>query len=749
MQVGSPADAQSLCRELERRLRRAQHKLSEAEQSLADQINERIRAQRINRILFWISNAVNTTDNLEELYASIHKHLGTVIDLTNFYIALYDKHQKTISFPYYVDEVDNYYEYTLNFSETNSLTGEVISAGMPLLLREPEIRERVAENRILGTAPRVWIGVPLKIRDEVIGIISTQSYSDPDHFDRIDMEILNSASEQVALVIERKLYEQRLRESEEKYRRILANIEDGYYEVDLKGNFTFFNRAMGTILGYSADELSDLNFKQLADQANAAKIESAFERVMCSGQSTKTTDWQLTRKDGTVCFLECGVAAMTRADGAPVGFRGIARDVTERITAQQAHKRLEERLQQSQRLEALGKLAGGIAHDFNNLLMGIQGRTSLIMADTAENHPRFSQLRGIEDCVNSAANLTRRLLGFARGGKYDVKPANINHLVQKTAEMIGRAKKEIVLSTRLEKTAWNVEVDAHQIEQVLLNLFVNAWQAMPNGGSLTVETENLVLDPEESRVLGVQPGSFVRVSVTDTGLGMDKEILPRIFDPFFSTKDMGGGTGLGLASVYGILKNHHGAISVYSERGRGSTFKFYLPAFPIADTLEQAGAPGEIVKAQGIVLLVDDEAMVLEVGRDMLEMFGYTVLTASAGKDAIDIFQEKHTEIDFVILDMIMPSMGGGELYERLKQIRTDIKVLLSSGYSMNDQVLGILNKGCNGFIQKPFNIAQLKAKIGEMLRPLQGEEHGSGVQLVFAGSKKHECKGSQQKHSL
>jgi two-component system, cell cycle sensor histidine kinase and response regulator CckA len=693
-----------------------QQRLAEAECALAEQVNERIRAQRINRILFWISNAVNTAENLEELYGSIHQHLGTIIDLTNFYIALYDKHQKTISFPYYVDEMDNYYDYSLAFSETNSLTGRVISSGKPALLHRPELQEMADQNRLLGTPPQIWIGVPLKIRDEVIGILSTQSYTDPDHFDRIDMEILNSVSEQVALAIERKHSEQRLKESEDKYRRILANIEDGYYEVDLNGHFTFFNQAMGAILGYAPGEIKGLNLKQLTDQNNAAKIEAAFERVMHTGLSTKTTDWQFFRKDGAVCFLECSVALMTRSDSAAVGFRGIARDVTDRIMAQDARKRLEERLQQSQRLEALGKLAGGIAHDFNNLLMGIQGRASLIMADTPKDHPNLNQLRGIEECVNSAANLTRRLLGFARGGKYDVKPADINDLIQKTAEMFGRAKKEIAVITHFAEPVWKVEVDTHQIEQVLLNLFVNAWQAMPNGGSLTVKTEKLILSPKESQPLGIRPGNFVRVSVTDTGIGMDKEILPKIFDPFFSTKDMGGGAGLGLASVYGILKNHHGAISVYSEKGRGSTFNFYLPASAQTVPADKAVAIGEIARAPATVLLVDDETMIIEVGRDILKMSGYTVLTASSGHEALSIFKTKHTEIDLVILDMIMPSMGGGELFERLKQIQPEVKVLLSSGYSMNEQVLEILNKGCNGFIQKPFNIKQLNAKLREML---------------------------------
>ena len=694
----------------------ASTEVSQAQNELARQIHEGRRAQKINRILFSISNAVNTTENLNALYASIHEHLSTIIDLANFFIALHHKESNTITFPYFVDKVDTEYEHSVNFLETNSLTAEVIISGRPALLSEKDIRTRVVEKRILGTPPRIWIGVPLKVRDSVIGIMSTQSYTDPDHFDQIDLDILTAVSDQIAIAIERKRAQEASRESEAKYRTILASIEDGYYEVDMRGQLTFFNEALCGILGYAHKELAELNVKTLMNDDNAAILTRAFDDVLKTGRAIKARSCRLRRKDGSDCFLELGISLISGTDGRPMGFRGIARDVTERIQSEQQRQRLEQRLQQSQRLESLGKLAGGIAHDFNNLMMGIQGRTSMIMAGTAANHPHFGQLQGIEDCVKSATNLTKRLLGFARGGKYDVKPTNLNHLVRKSVDMFGRTKKEVAMTTEFQKNLWATEVDTNQIEQVLLNLFVNAWQAMPGGGRIGIRTENIALAEKEARHLAAKPGNYICLSVTDTGMGMDQKTIHKIFDPFFTTKSMGGGTGLGLASVYGIVKNHHGAISVYSEVGKGSTFRIYLPATDKVAQKEKTAVEGDLKKGTETILLVDDEELILDVGRQVLQMLGYRVITASSGKEAVQIYKKEKNTIDLSVIDMIMPEMNGGELYDRLKEADSNIKVILSSGYSMNDQALEILKKGCNGFIQKPFNMAQISEKIREVI---------------------------------
>jgi len=327
----------------------------------------------------------------------------------------------------------------------------------------------------------------------------------------------------------------------------------------------------------------------------------------------------------------------------------------------------------------------------------------------------LDHLKGIEDYVRSATELTKQLLGFARGGKYEVKSTNINDLLKKSSEMFGRTKKEVVIHPKYQENLWPVEVDQGQIEQILMNLYVNAWQSMPGGGDLYLESENVLLDEKFLSPFNLESGKYVKISVTDTGMGMDQATQEKIFDPFFTTKEMGRGTGLGLASAYGIIKNHDGIIDVESEKGNGATFTIYLPASEKEVQVEKK-VKSDIVKGSETILLVDDEQMVIDVALKMLEKLGYRVLTAKSGTEAIETYQMKNNRIDIIILDMIMPLMGGGEAYDRFKKMDPDIKVLLSSGYSIEGQAREILNRGCNGFIPKPFDLIELSKKLREIL---------------------------------
>jgi len=317
--------------------------------------------------------------------------------------------------------------------------------------------------------------------------------------------------------------------------------------------------------------------------------------------------------------------------------------------------------------------------------------------------------------VHSGADLTRQLLGFARKGKYEVKPININYLMDKTSGMFGRTKKEITLHTRYDKAVWSVEVDQSQIEQVLLNIYINAWQAMPEGGERKLETENVILGNDDAMAHLVEPGTFVKISITDAGIGMDKETQQRIFDPFFTTKEMGRGTGLGMATAYGIIRNHGGIINVSSEKGKGTTFTIHLPASEKKVAANDTPST-EVLNGKETILFVNDEHMVRDVGQQILEMLGYNVIIASSGEEALDTVNQDLNNIDMIILDMIMPHMSGGETYDRLKAINPTIRVLLSSGYSKDGQATEILNRGCNGFIQKPFNTIKLSQKIKAVL---------------------------------
>jgi two-component system cell cycle sensor histidine kinase/response regulator CckA len=352
---------------------------------------------------------------------------------------------------------------------------------------------------------------------------------------------------------------------------------------------------------------------------------------------------------------------------------GTVKDVTERRLVEKERQRLEAQLQHAQKMEAVGTMAGGIAHDFNNLLMGIQGLTSLVMFDIDPAHPHIEHLKEIEECVKSAADLTNQILGFARGGKYEVKPTDLNELIESNSQMFGRAKKEINIYKEYQKFVWTVEVDQGQIGQVLMNLFVNAWQAMPDGGALSIATANMTLDANYVKPFQAKPGKYVKLSVADTGLGMDEKTQKRIFEPFFTTKEMGRGTGLGLATVYGIIINHGGFIDVYSKIGEGTTFNVYLPAIEIEVVEEKKGDEAWVRGCEN-VLLVDDEELIIDVGHRILTRMGYSVIVARSGKEALEIYSQEKDAIEMVILDMIMPDMSGGEVYDRLREINPGYK---------------------------------------------------------------------------
>ena len=321
----------------------------------------------------------------------------------------------------------------------------------------------------------------------------------------------------------------------------------------------------------------------------------------------------------------------------------------------------------------------------------------------------------IEEYIQSGSDLTRQLLGFARGGKYEVRALDLNKVLEKTSRMFGRTRKEIEIQTSYKPDLGTVAADRGQVEQVLLNMYVNAWQAMPNGGKLFLNTENITVDEDHVRAKQGRQGDYVRISITDTGMGMDKETQKRIFEPFFTTKEIERGTGLGLASAYGIIKNHGGFIDVYSEKGKGTTFNLYLPVTKSEEPIPERNETTEkaVQKGEGTVLVVDDEEMIVEVGSLILKKIGYDVMVARSGEEALRIYKENG--IDMVILDMIMPGMGGGETFEGLKRIDQSVKVILSSGYSINSQATEILNRGCLGFIQKPFTMAQLSSKLREV----------------------------------
>jgi len=506
---------------------------------------------------------------------------------------------------------------------------------------------------------------------------------------------------------EREGAEKALRESEERFRETADLLPTIICEMDTKMRVTYVNDLGLKSFGYSrADVEAYIHGLDLIHPDHREKASRRIARIM-GGEKLEATEYKMLRKDGSEMAVLLHSSPMYKG-GSLVGMRVSITDVTER-------KRLERQFQQAQKMEAVGTLAGGIAHDFNNLLMGIQGRVSLMLMGMDDDHAHFTHVSGIEEAVKRGAYLAKQLLGFARGGKYEVKPTDLNDLVAKSSEMLGRAKKEIKIRRKHEKDIWTVEIDRGQIEQVLLNLYVNAWQAMPEGGDLYLETKNVRLDKKYTKAFHVEPGNYVKISATDTGVGMDEATRQRVFEPFFTTKEIGGGTGLGLASAYGIINNHGGIIDVYSEPGHGATFNIYLPASDKEITKDKKPS-ADLLKGKETVLLVDDEHMVINVGKEMLTALSYKVMIAANGEEAVKIYEKNRDKIDIVVLDLIMPDMGGGEVYDRIKEMNPKVKVLLSSGYSIDGQANEILIRGCDGFIQKPFNIKELSASLRDIL---------------------------------
>jgi PAS domain S-box-containing protein len=533
---------------------------------------------------------------------------------------------------------------------------------------------------------------------------------------------VQNALNQKRLKCEKDIINGKLELSEDRYRSLVQNSPDIIYTLDTDGNFTFINDAVERILGFQTDELLGNHYTAVVHEEDLEKAKWTFNERRTGPRATSGVELRLKcskngehiEPDGNnhvTVELKCtGMYDQLTSQKTKVflGTHGVARDISVR-------KRLVAQLQQAQKMEALGTLAGGIAHDFNNLLMVIQGHISLMLLKSDSTHPHYERLKSIQECIQSAATLTSQLLGFARGGKYDVKPMDVNAVVRKTARMFGRTKKEIVILERFGKNIWPVEADLGQIEQVLLNMYLNALQAMPAGGELELRTRNVVFEEFSPRPFGLEPGDYVRISVSDNGLGMDEKTQLRIFEPFFTTKEMGRGTGLGLASAYGIIKNHKGVIEVESRQGAGTTFHIYLPASKRALEKGEDFSEG-LVKGSETILLIDDEARFLDVGKGLLEALGYTVMTAGSGKEAIEVYQASGDKIDIVLLDMVMPGFGGGETYDALKKIDPNVKVLLATGYSAAGQATEILKRGCNGFIQKPFSISALSEKLREIL---------------------------------
>jgi two-component system cell cycle sensor histidine kinase/response regulator CckA len=514
-------------------------------------------------------------------------------------------------------------------------------------------------------------------------------------------------------ISDQKRREEMLQKSESKFRTIFERVAVGLALVSIDGQLVESNPALQEMLRYGEEELRNKVFNEFIHPEDAAIDVDLDQELIAGKRDHYQIEKRFIRKDGEVVWCQLNVSLVRRGQEERPFTICMVEDITER-------KQLETQFFQSQKMETIGRLAGGIAHDFNNLLTVIKGYTQLSLSDIQEGDPRRENIEEIKAAAERAAELTNQLLTFSRRQILDMKVLDLNTIVRGLEKMMGRIiGEDIEMFTVLEDHLGRVKTDPSQIEQVILNLVVNARDAMPAGGKLAIETANVVLDETYARVhIGVAPGSYVMLSVSDTGCGMSPEIKELIFEPFFTTKEEGKGTGLGLSTIYGIVKQSGGNIWVYSEPGRGATFKIYLPrveegtdALPVQDHTDHLPNGNETV------LLVEDDSSLRALAARILRYQGYKVLEATNGHEAIGIARENLQErIHLLLTDVVMPHMGGRELVKRMKALHSEIRVLFISGYTDHAITYHAGLKPGTPFLQKPFSPTALAQKVREVL---------------------------------
>ena len=672
-------------------------------------ISDRKRVEALSSALYRVAEKSSSAHDLQQFFAAVHGIVDELMHAQNFYIALYDPATELLTFPYFVDEQDSA---PAAKKLGRGLTDYLIRTGEPLLatpevLQAMEDRGEVARN---GSRSLDWMGVPLKVNNHTFGALVVQTYSKNIRYGERDKEILTFVARQLASAVEIKRNEQALRRSEARYRSLVQSSVYGIYRSSLEGRFLDVNPALIAMLGYESPEqvlLLDPEKDVFAQADEHARLNDEFRRSgRLDGIEVK---WK--RKDGSVITVRISGRAVSSADEPADVLEAIAEDVTDR-------RALEDQFRQSQKMEAVGRLAGGVAHDFNNLLMVISGYAEVILNQVNPSDTLHEKGKAIQLAADRATTLTRQLLAFSRKQLLELKVVDVNAIVQDMERLLRPLIGEnIELITMLAPQAAHTRADAGQLEQVIMNLVVNAKDAMPAGGRLTIRTEQVTVDEHHRRGQHfIRIGNYVTLSVSDTGTGMDRETQSRIFEPFFTTKEKGKGTGLGLSTVYGIVKQSGGYVIVQSELGRGSTFHIYLPMVQGVSEQQSVSAPDPTLGGTETILLVEDEDSVRQLVRDTLSAKGYQVLEAENGEAGVAAAAGHNGKIDLVITDVVMPGMGGREMVKELFHSRPGTKVLYLSGYT-EDAIIsdGSIEKG-TAFLQKPFTLQSLSRKVREVL---------------------------------
>ncbi len=673
----------------------------------AEDITARKRSELERQVTTEIVHAVSATDNLDDLLKLIHAALHKVLDAANCFVALHEPSTGLFHFSFFVDQFD---QPPPPEKEDRSCMCHVFRTGRPMLISKKVFDQLASrgEVELVGTPSPSWLGVPLRTPSTTIGVLVVQNYERENVYTDRDLEFLSSVGGQIAFAIERKRADERVRESEARLRVLVEQLPAVLWTVDKKLRFTSAQGAGLARLGLKPNQIVGMPLNEYFGTTDQTFMPiSAHRRAIAGEPVTFSAEW----KDGSYA---CHVEPLRDAGGEVQGAICMALDVTDR-------KKLEEQFRQAQKMEAVGRLAGGIAHDFNNLLMVIQGYADLLADRLPAGEPLRRNAEQIQSAAQRAAALTQQLLAFSRKQILAPRVLNVYSVVADMERMLRRViGEDIEFRTFTAPDLWLVKADRSQIEQVIMNLAVNARDAMPKGGRLTIETANVEFDASALHPpAALAPGKYVMLAVTDNGCGMDAKTQAQIFEPFFTTKEKGKGTGLGLATVYGVVKQSDGYVWVYSEPGHGTTFKVYLPRIEdevLASGRDRSTDTRSLPRGSEVVLLVEDEAGVRDLAREYLEMSGYSVIAAEDGHTALELAAMHAGPIHLLMTDVVMPGIGGRELADRVTKLRPGIKVLYMSGYT--DQAFahqGILENDAV-LLQKPFTLATLASKLREVL---------------------------------